>query len=68
MLKRPIWNAVETTLFYTAGHLCLEISKNAPSERIITHCTLYVKLTSQGHISLIPIINCVTSYTELMAV
>ena len=21
MLKRPIWNAVETTLFYTAGHL-----------------------------------------------
>ena len=28
----------------------------------------YVKLTIQGHISLIPIINCVTSYTELMAV
>ena len=25
MLKRPIWNAVETKLFYTAAHLCMKI-------------------------------------------
>ena len=25
MLNRPIWNAVQTTLFYTAGHLCTRL-------------------------------------------
>ena len=55
MLKRPIWNAVETTLFYTAGHLCPVPAtaigqKNWPLE-VAMYWQVYVKIQLFGDVS-----------------